>query len=366
MIKQPLPILVNEAVALLQRLIATESLSRLEDKTAHILENFLQEKQIAGSRLVNNIWAVNKFFDSEKPSILLNSHHDTVPPNAAYSNNPFDAKIADGKLYGLGSTDAGASLVSLLAAFLFYYEDENLAFNIVFAAAGEEEISGPDGVEKLFALPEFVNLFKHKKSFAIVGEPTKLQLAIAEKGLLVLDCTAYGTAGHAANTENDNALYKALKAVEWFKNYSFEKVSPLLGPVKMNVTSIFTENKAHNIVPGKCSFVVDVRLNECYTHEDILKIIRENITVECKARSTRLRSSEIKKDHVAVEAGLALGKKIYGSPTMSDKALIPLPALKCGPGDSLQSHSANEFVALKDIEEGISFYVNLLKLLLQN
>ncbi len=366
MSNQPLHILYTGAVALLQQLIATPSLSKAENKTAAIIEYFLKEKNITCHRLVNNVWAVNKFFDENKPSILLNSHHDTVAANAGYTRNPYEANIENGKLFGLGSTDAGASLVSLLAAFLFYYANENLSYNIVFAAAAEEEISGVNGIEKLFAEAAFKNLFAHKYSFAIVGEPTQLQLAVAEKGLLVLDCIAYGTASHAANITNDNAIYKAMQAIEWFKNYSFDKISPLLGAIKMTVTSIQTENKIHNIVPATCSFIVDIRINECYTATDVLTIIKENVAVEIIARSTRLRATIIDTEYVVIKAGIVLGKTIYGSPTMSDKALIPLPTLKCGPGNSLQSHTANEFVVLKDVNEGIEFYVQLLGLVLNN
>jgi acetylornithine deacetylase len=354
-------ILNKEAVALLQQLITISSLSRLEDKTADCVQRFLQQKNIPVKRLLNNVWCGNNYFDATKPSILFNSHHDTVKANEAYTNDPLQPKIEDGKLFGLGSTDAGASLVSLLAAFLYFYDKQDLKYNIVFAATAEEEISGANGIEKLFSDADFSKCFSSKDSFAIVGEPTQLEPAIAEKGLLVLDCTAIGTAGHAAREEGDNAIYKAITAIDWFKNYRFEKVSDLLGEVKMTVTSIATENKAHNVIPAACSFVVDIRVTELYSHEAILKTISENVGVEIKPRSTRLKSSAISIDHPVVKAGIALGKKVYGSPTLSDKALIPLPTLKCGPGNSAQSHSANEFVALKDIEDGIGFYVELIE-----
>ncbi|MEO7046268.1 MAG: M20/M25/M40 family metallo-hydrolase [Ferruginibacter sp.] len=357
-------ILNKEAVALLQQLIAISSLSRMEDKTADCIEHFLQQKNIPVNRLLNNVWCCNKYFDATKPGILFNSHHDTVKANEAYTNDPLQPKIEDGKLFGLGSTDAGASLVSLLAAFLFFYGREDLNYNIVFAATAEEEISGANGIEKLFSDADFKKCFSHTNSFAIVGEPTQLELAVAEKGLLVLDCIATGIAGHAAREEGDNAIYKAITAIDWFKNYRFENVSDLLGEVKMSVTSISTENKTHNVIPAQCSFVVDIRVTELYSHEEILKTISENVAVAIKPRSTRLKSSAIAIDHPIVKAGIALGKNIYGSPTLSDKALIPLPTLKCGPGNSAQSHSANEFVALKDIEEGIGYYINLINELL--
>lgn len=361
MIKQKINILYSNAIGLLQQLIAIPSLSKEENFSAECIEIFFKEKSVIVYRLLNNIWCTNKYFDAAKPSILLNSHHDTVAANSAYTNNPFDPKIKDGKLFGLGSTDAGASLVSMAAAFLYFYEEENTAFNIVFAATAEEEISGMNGIEKLFGYHDFKKRFDQPHSFAIVGEPTQLQLAVAEKGLLVLDCVAYGKPGHAARDEGENAIYKAIQAIDWFKNYRFEKVSPLLGEVKMTVSSIHTQNKTHNIIPAACSFVVDIRITELYTHEAIIKIIKDHIDVQVTPRSTRLRSSSIDIVHPVVQAGIALGKQTYGSPTLSDKALIPLPSLKCGPGNSAQSHSADEFVAIKDIEEGIEFYVELIK-----
>lgn len=359
-------IVTFDAIYLLEELIAVPSLSREENNTADAIELFLKERNIETRRLMNNVWCVNKYFNAAKPSILLNSHHDTVPPNSKYTNDPYLPKIADGKLYGLGSTDAGASLVSLMAAFLYFYEEEDLEYNLVFAASAEEEVSGSNGVELLFAQQEFKSLFSHADSFAIVGEPTTLDLAIAEKGLLVLDCTVHGKAGHAAREEGDNAIYKAIKAIDWLKDYHFEKVSDLLGEVKMTVTSVQTENRAHNVVPATCSFVVDVRVTEMYTHEEIIETISRHIDAEIKPRSTRLLSSSINIDHPVVKAGIEFGKKTYGSPTLSDQALIPLPSLKCGPGNSAQSHSADEFVAIEDIEEGIGFYVKLLELLIIN
>ncbi|RYF84040.1 MAG: M20/M25/M40 family metallo-hydrolase [Chitinophagaceae bacterium] len=353
--------LTQDAIDLLQQLIAIPSLSRQEDGTATCIEQFLQRRGVTTHRLQNNVWATNKHFNISKPTVLLNSHHDTVPANAAYTRDPHIATVDDGKLYGLGSTDAGASLVTLLAAFLFFYKEEKLPYNILIAASAEEEISGKEGIEKLFSHDVFAKQFSHPASFAIVGEPTQLQLAVAEKGLMVLECTATGRAGHAAREEGENALYKAIDAMQWFRDYRFEKVSPLLGPVKMTVTSVHTHNTAHNIVPAACQFVVDVRVNELYTHEAILREVRKHVSIDVKERSTRMRSSSIAHDHPVVKAGLQLGKKTYGSPTTSDKALIPIPALKCGPGFSGQSHSADEFVALKDIGEGVLFYIDLLQ-----
>jgi acetylornithine deacetylase len=354
-------ILSDDALHLLKRLVAIPSLSKEETGTATCIAGFLTEKGIEYNREANNIWSVNKFFDASKPSILLNSHHDTVAPNSKYTRDPFLPMIEEGKLFGLGSTDAGASLVCLIAAFIYFYEKKDLAYNIVLAVSAEEEISGKDGIEKLFGEEKFRAFFAHPNSFALVGEPTELQLAIAEKGLLVLDCIAHGKAGHAARDEGENAIYKALQAIQWFRDFRFEKISTALGEVKMTVTSIATENKAHNVVPASCSFVVDIRVTDVYTHEEILAIIQQNVGVEIKPRSTRLRSSSIAMDHPVVKAGIALGKSTYGSPTASDQALIPLPSLKCGPGFSGQSHSADEFVEVRWISEAVRFYIELIE-----
>jgi acetylornithine deacetylase len=350
-----------DAQQLLMQLIALPSLSKQEDKTGDLIETFLQQRGVKVNRLMNNLWACNKNFDPKKPGILLNSHHDTVAANSKYTRDPHQAVIEDGKLYGLGSTDAGASLVSLMAAFLYFYEREGLSYNVIFAASAEEEISGWDGIEKLFDDECFASCFNHSSSFAIVGVPTQLELAIAEKGLLALDCIAHGRAGHAARDEGDNAIYKAMKAIDWFRNYRFEKISPVLGEVKMTVTSINTENKAHNVVPPQCSFVVDIRVTEMYEHEEVIATIKENVEVELTPRSTRLRSSCIDVNHPVVKAGIKLGKTTYGSPTASDQALIPLPSLKCGPGFSGQSHSADEFIEVRWIGEAVEFYIALLK-----
>lgn len=352
--------LTADAKALLLQLIAIPSPSKQEDETAGCLQNYLTKNNIEFQRLGNNIWAKNAFFDTTRPTILLNSHHDTVAPNAAYTRDPYNAVIENEKIYGLGSTDAGASLVSLLACFINYYKSKYLPYNLVWAASAEEENSGTGGIELLFADIEFAKHVTHKDSFALVGEPTQLELAIAEKGLMVLDCVVYGKPGHAARDEGDNSIYKSMPALEWFRNYKFEKISSLLGPVKMTVTSINTSNTAHNVVPSQCNFVVDVRINECYTHEEIIDTIKNETGIELKPRNTRLRSSFIDPAHPVVKAGLSLGKKTYGSPTTSDQALIPMPSLKCGPGYSGQSHSADEFVAVKDLEDGVDFYINLL------
>lgn len=346
-------VLNNDAVKLLKQLIAASSFSKEEDKTAEILEHFFKEKNIPANRLFNNVWSVNKYFDAAKPTILLNSHHDTVKPNPLYTKNPFEPIVEEGKLYGLGSNDAGGCLVALIATFLYFYEKQGLKYNIVLAATAEEEISGTNGMEALLPLLPPID-------FAIVGEPTQTNLAIAEKGLLVLDCTVNGKAGHAARDEGENALYKAIKDIEWFRSFQFPKVSDTLGVIKMSVTSINTENRAHNVVPAQCTFVVDIRVTDAYTHEEILQTIKQYVSCEVKPRSMRLRSSKIGSTHALVQAGSRLGKKTYGSPTTSDAALINAPVLKCGPGDSARSHTVDEFIYLDEIKEGIETYINIL------
>lgn len=344
----------KNAIGLLKELIAIPSFSKEEDKTADLIEKFLTANNVSAKRFLNNVWAVNKHFDESKPCLLLNSHHDTVKPNKAYTLDPFTPIEKDAKLFGLGSNDAGGPLVALMAVFLYFYEAEGLAYNLVFAATAEEEISGKNGIEILLAeLP--------KMDCGIVGEPTQMQMAIAERGLLVLDVIAKGIAGHAAREEGENALYKALPDIEWFKNYRFEKVSPLLGEVKMTVTVIETENKAHNVVPSQCKFVVDVRVNELYTFEEILNTIHANIKSEATPRSLRMRSTSIAMDHPLVKAGLGLKRSYYGSPTTSDKALMPFQTLKIGPGDSARSHTADEYIYIEEIEKGIDLYIQLLK-----
>jgi len=342
----------KDSIKLLKQLIATPSFSKEEDKTADIIETFLKSKNVETCRFLNNVWARNKYFDETKPTILLNSHHDTVKPNKGYTLDPFSAIEKDGKLFGLGSNDAGGCLVSLVAAFIHFYEQENLKYNFVLAATAEEEISGKNGIEILLQhLP--------KIDFAIVGEPTQMNMAVAEKGLLVLDCTAHGKAGHAAREEGDNAIYKAIKDIEWFTTYKFDKVSDLLGLMKMSVT-IINAGSQHNVIPSECKFTVDVRVNELYTFEEALEIIKQNVHSDVQPRSIRLRSSSIALNHPLVEAGIKLGRKYFGSPTTSDKALMPFPALKIGPGDSARSHTADEFIYLDEIKEGIGLYISLL------
>lgn len=348
-----LTILQNNAVDLLKELIATPSFSKQEDQTAGILCRFLGERDIVHTRVGNNVFALNKYYEEQKPTILLNSHHDTVKPNPQYTKDPFAPVVEEGKLFGLGSNDAGGCLVSLLAVFLHFYEQKNAAYNIIFAATAEEEISGTGGIE--YTLP-----YLPKIDCAIVGEPTRMQMAVAERGLMVLDCISHGKAGHAARNEGENAIYKAIKDIDWFRTHELEKVSPLLGPSKMSVTVIETENKAHNVVPAVCKFVVDTRINELYSFEEVIALIKANVSCEVQPLSTRLRSTSIALDHPLVKAGTALGRSHYGSPTTSDKALMPFPSLKMGPGDSARSHTADEYIFIEEINEGIALYINLL------
>ena len=340
------------AIELLKQLIATPSFSREEDKTAELLISFFQQQGITTHRKGNNVWAVNQHFDTSKPSILLNSHHDTVKPNPGYTRDPFAPTIEDGKLYGLGSNDAGGPLVSLIATFLNFHDRKDLTYNIVFVASAEEEISGTNGIELIWSeLPAI--------DFTIVGEPTLTDIAIAEKGLLVLDCVSKGKAGHAAREEGINAIYEALKDIEWFRNYRFPKISSSLGEIKMSVT-VINAGQAHNQVPADCKFTVDIRVTDAYSLEEVLETVKQNVTCSVNARSLRLKSSGVSENHPVVRAGRKIGKKLYGSPTTSDQALIPVPSIKMGPGDSARSHSADEFIYTKEIEEGINSYISLL------
>jgi len=351
-------ILQNEAIELLKQLIATPSFSREEEGTAQLIEQYFAEKKIVTQRHLNNIWLKNKYFDTRKPTLLLNSHHDTVKPNIQYTKDPFAPIVEDEKLYGLGSNDAGGCLVSLIATFLHFYEEKNLNYNLIFAASAEEEISGANGIEELLKqLPSI--------DCAIVGEPTQMQMAVAERGLLVIDCNAQGKAGHAARNEGENALYKAVEDIHWISKYSFPKISPLLGENKMTVTVIETDNKAHNVVPASCKFLVDCRINELYTFEEVMDILKTNLNSEIKPRSFRLRSTSISLDHPLVKAGLQLNRTYYGSPTTSDKALMNFPALKMGPGDSARSHTADEYIHIHEIKEGIELYIKLIEQVLQ-
>src|SRR5690554_1339581 len=344
--------LAEQSIALLKSLIKTPSFSREEERTAAIIQQFLEDHRIPSHREGNNIWAYNKHFDSNKPTILLNSHHDTVKPNPAYTRDPFSADTEAGKLYGLGSNDAGGCLVSLLATFRHYYFTE-LNYNLCFAATAEEEISGRNGIESILSKIGPVD-------FAIVGEPTLMQLAVAERGLLVLDCEAKGKAGHAARKEGINAIYRAIDDIQWFRSYRFEKESTLFGPISMNVTLIEAGSQ-HNVIPASCKFTVDIRVSDAYSNDEVLAIVRQHVQSDVIARSTRLKPSSIPLDHPLVQSGIALGRSPYGSPTTSDQALLSCPSLKLGPGDSARSHTADEFIYLDEIREGIELYIKILK-----
>ncbi len=343
--------LTSDAIALLCELISIESFSKDEKKAADFLEQYIESKGYVASRTGNNIWLMSPGFDTSKPTILLNSHIDTVKPVAAWTKNPFEPIIVGSCMYGLGSNDAGASVVSLLHSY-FYLTQQQQNYNLIFSATAEEEISGKNGIELL--IPELPKI-----DFAIVGEPTGMHLAVAEKGLMVLDCTVHGKAGHAARNEGENAIYKALNDIEWFRAFEFEKKSDLLGPVKMTVTQI-NAGTQHNVVPDRCSFVVDVRSNEMYSNAEIIHEIKSHVTCEAEPRSTRLSSTATPLNHPFVLRAEQAGRNLYGSPTLSDQALMPFPSVKIGPGDSARSHTADEYICIHEIEEAIQLYITLL------
>jgi acetylornithine deacetylase len=339
-------------VNLLRNLISVSALSREEHEAARLIRQFLTDNEIKYDSDQNNTWIRNLNYKDGLPVILLNSHIDTVKPASGYTRNPFSPDIEDGVLYGLGSNDAGGALVTLLAVFVHFYRMENLPFNLIYAATAEEEISGTNGLESILQKLGPINL-------AIVGEPTKMQMAIAEKGLMVLDCTAYGKSGHAAREEGENALYKAIADIQKLRNFKFEKVSEIMGPVKMTITMI-SSGTQHNVVPDLCKFVVDVRTNEFYSNQQAFEIISSQIDSHVLPRSFRLNSSGIPVSHPIVQRGISLGLNYYGSPTTSDQAVIPYPSIKIGPGDSARSHTANEYILISEMEEGFRIYVDLL------
>lgn len=343
-----------DAFLLLEKLIRIPSYSKEENKTADLLAEFMMLHGMDVHRCGNNVWSVNKKYDSAKPTLLLNSHHDTVKPTGAWTTNPFAPVLNGEKLHGLGVNDAGASLVSLLMTFRYFYH-AGLPFNIVFAGTAEEEISGEGGIES-------ISTQLGKIDFAIVGEPTGMEIAVAERGLLVLDCAAHGIPGHAARNEGVNAIVKALKDVEWFSDYHFERVSEWLGEMQMNVT-IISAGTQHNVIPATCNFTVDIRLNGMYTTEEVLTIIRENVSCEIKPRSLRGSAKTIALDHPLVAAGRMLNRKLFGSPTSSDQALIPAPSIKMGPGESSRSHTADEFIYLHELRQGVEGYVKFIETL---
>lgn len=344
----------DSAIDLLKGLIATQSFSREEELAAERVAAFFTQKNIPFQRKLNNLWARNHYWQEGKPVLLLNSHIDTVKPATGWQRDPFHPGVEqDDILYGLGSNDAGGPLVSLMATFVQLYERNDLSVNLIMAATAEEEISGANGIAAL--IPEL-----GKIDFAIVGEPTQMRMAIAEKGLMVIDGEARGVSGHAAREEGVNALYIALEDIQQIRQLELERVSPLLGKTKMSVTQI-EAGKQHNVVPDSCRFVIDVRTNECYRNEEVLEILQAKVKSELKARSFRLNSSGIPLEHPLVQSGLKLGLPYFGSPTLSDQALMPFPSLKIGPGDSARSHTADEYIRLSEIRAGIDLYIQLIE-----
>lgn len=344
----------QEYIELLQLLISIPSYSGNEEQTADSIAVFLQRKGIFVERHTHNVYARNSRFSEDLPTLLLNSHHDTVQPNQRYSRDPFEPCIENDRLYGLGSNDAGGSLIALLATFCQYHDAE-LPYNLIFAATAEEEISGPNGIESLLPL-------LGKIDCGIVGEPTGMQIAIAERGLLVLDCTVYGTANHAAYGSKDSALYKAMEDIDFIRNHSFEKSCTYLGKTTMNVTMI-NAGTQHNIIPDKCTYTIDIRMNAEYSPEEIIAILQSHLQAEIHPRSLRLRPSLIEQTHPLIQAGNAMHIPMYASMTMSDQALMRFPTIKFGPGDSHRSHSADEFIYLHEIHQGIDKYIDFLSIL---
>ena len=343
----------GEAVSLLSHLIATPSVSRDERRAADIMEEELTRCGFTPHREANNVWAIGPCQREDRPTLLLNAHIDTVKPVASYTRNPYEPSLEDGTLYGLGSNDCGGGLVSLLQVFRELSASERCPYNLVYLASAEEELSGKDGISRALPLLPHVDV-------AIVGEPTGMQPAVAEKGLMVVDITAHGKSGHAARNEGVNAIYEALDDLCWIRSHRFDRVSKFLGPTKMQAT-VVNAGTQHNVVPDECKIVVDVRTNELYTNEEVFDIISSHCKSECRARSFRLHSSRIDLNHPLVERCVALGLQPFGSPTLSDQALMPFASLKLGPGQSARSHSANEYIKVSEIEHAIGLYLRLLE-----
>ncbi|GAB5410166.1 MAG: M20 family metallo-hydrolase [Balneolaceae bacterium] len=347
----------DRAIEFLKKLISIQSYSEEEDKTADLIADYLRDHGFKPERKVNNVWAWAGNVDDDKPTLLLNSHHDTVQASSKWTYDPFSPTVIDGKLFGLGSNDAGGPLVSLLHVFIELSKKEQ-PYNLVFLASAEEETSGRQGVP--IVLEEIGSI-----DVGVVGEPTSMDMAIAERGLVVLDCVAHGKSGHAARGEGENALYKAMKDIEWFQRFEFEKKSEVLGKINMTVTQIEAGSQ-HNVVPDECRFVVDVRPNEHYSNGEVVEIIKEYVECDVNPRSLNLKASGISKDHTLVKKGTKMGVRTYGSQTMSDQVHMPFQCIKMGPGDTKRSHTANEFIYLNEIEEGIEIYLKLLNGLVIN
>ena len=339
-----------DTIDLLKNMIRIPSFSRDEGAVADFLERWMLTEGFAVRRLSNNLWIESGPVDG-RPTILLNAHIDTVKPVSGYTRDPFTPEIEDGCLYGLGSNDDGGSLIALLETYSRLIQKEQ-PYRLIFSATAEEEVSGKGGLDLI--LPELGLI-----DFGVMGEPTGMRMAVAERGLMVLDCTAYGKSGHAARNEGVNAIYKAIEDIQWFKSHSFDRVSDFLGAVKMSVTQI-NAGTQHNVVPDRCTFVVDVRPNGMYTNPELLEMIKSSVSCEVKERSTRIGSSHLPMDHPAVVRGLSLGLEPFGSPTTSNQALCHFPTLKIGPGDSARSHTADEYIRLDEIADGIETYVALL------
>ena len=345
--------LQDDAINLLKDLISIQSFSFQEDKTATKINNWLKERGVKSDRKVNNIIAYNKHYDQTKPNILLNSHHDTVEPNSAYTLDPYKPQIVNGKLYGLGSNDAGGALVSLITTFLHFYDKENLSHNIILLASAEEERSGPNGIKSIIPiLPEI--------ELAIVGEPTLMNIAVAEKGLIVFDLIVKGTSSHAAHKNLDNPIYKAIDIINKISKIKFEKKSNLLDDVKLTVTQI-NAGVQHNVVPAEVKLVLDARINDKYTNTEIYNVLKDELDCKLVPRNLDLNSSSIAENHKIIKAGNKLGFTKYGSPTLSDQAKIKCNSIKLGPGDSTRSHTADEFIYIDEIKNGVKKYIELIE-----
>ena len=342
---------VNDAVELLKKLIATPSVSRNEKDAADIMEQTIRSYGFEPQREANNLWIIDPHYDESRPTLLLNAHIDTVKPVASWSRDPFSPDVEDGVLYGLGSNDCGGGLCSLLQIFRMLTEKPQ-SYNLIYLASAEEEVSGKDGITRALPLLPHIDL-------AIVGEPTGMNPAVAEKGLMVLDVIAHGKSGHAARNEGVNAIYEALDDMRWIRDYKFEKVSEFLGPTKMTLT-VVNAGTQHNVIPDKCTMLVDIRTNEFYDNEEVYEFIRQHLKSEVKAHSFRLKSSRIDPEHPLIRKCVAMGMKPFGSPTLSDQALMHFPSFKLGPGESSRSHSANEFIRVSEISDAIAKYETLL------
>mgnify|MGYP002678820391 FL=1 len=342
---------VSDAVQLLKKLIATPSVSRNEKDAADIMEQTIRSYGFEPQREANNLWIIDPHYDESRPTLLFNAHIDTVKPVASWSREPFSPDVEDGVLYGLGSNDCGGGLCSLLQIFRMLTEKPQ-SYNLIYLASAEEEVSGKDGITRALPLLPHIDL-------AIVGEPTGMNPAVAEKGLMVLDVIAHGKSGHAARNEGVNAIYEALDDMRWIRDYKFEKVSEFLGPTKMTLT-VVNAGTQHNVIPDKCTMLVDIRTNEFYDNEEVYEFIRQHLKSEVKAHSFRLKSSRIDPEHPLIRKCVAMGMKPFGSPTLSDQALMHFPSFKLGPGESSRSHSANEFIRISEIRDAIAKYETLL------